>query len=238
LKLNSLLLQVLESCINPKIDLDSWLWKLPETFGPCSPPDQTSPMESLKLQSLAKVSSLIRDPHLNLPEIQSTYGKMRADCAKMRNVLSKFINPISSSGTPITPLTLSARKLHARYLAAYSVLLCIAITLNAILSRYQPFNHSLIEQSVTFVDEVIALAEEASQYRPLGSSSIPLCLVAALVATDDTAKRDRMEKQLAEYQTDFNSANWQEMASRLRVKIGNPRFDIPMAYTEEYAEVC
>jgi hypothetical protein len=104
--------------------------------------------------------------------------------------------------------------------------------LNGILCVYEPLNLSLAEESATFVDEVINLAENASQYRPLGSSSMPLCLVAALAATDDVMKQERLDKLLAEYQTDFASARWLDMAFLLRAKMGNPRLDISAAYRE------
>jgi hypothetical protein len=212
-------LQILGAIFNPKIELDPWLWKLPEVFGPCSLADQMSTIESLKSRNLAKVPTLIKNPHLNLPQIQSTYHKMRADCAKMGYALSKVPYTISSLGNPTTSLSLPSRKLHVRYQTAYGTLLCITILLNAILYIYEPLNHSLLEESAIFVDEAITLAVQASQYRPLGSSSTPLCLVAALATTDDITKQAQVKKLLAEYQTDFASTTWLEMAIFLRAKL-------------------
>ncbi|KAI9794436.1 MAG: hypothetical protein M1816_005506 [Peltula sp. TS41687] len=78
--------QILESVVNPKIQLNSWLWKLIETYAPPRPfkCDEDSPIHSIQLQGLAKIPDFIRDPEQHLFEIQSAYQQMRADAPKLR----------------------------------------------------------------------------------------------------------------------------------------------------------
>lgn len=204
--------------MNPKIKLDPRLWTR-STTGLQNSPRKQSDIESLELGTLAKVSALLMDPYLKLPEIHSAYQVMRADCGKMKQAVSAVF-PVGLEGLPTTSLPLPLRRLHVRYQTGYGILLMLAITLNATLLTCNPYDQNLVEESDTFVDEVIALAQQASQYRPLGSSATPLYLVAALVVLDGGPKQIEIEKLLAEYESDFESAIWLQMAHKFKVGLG------------------
>jgi hypothetical protein len=56
----------------------------------------------------------------------------------------------------------------------------------------------------------------------VGSSSIPLCLVASYGVTEDTDDLVQLGHQLIDWQTDFPSANWVPMAVGLRKMLADP----------------
>ncbi len=80
---------------------------------------------------------------------------------------------------------------------------------------------TLVAESKALITETIILAEDATQYRPLGSSGIPLCLVCAWAGMNEASSRLRIEELLAEYQQDFAIARWMEMAVWMEQKLKN-----------------
>ncbi len=151
------------------------------------PANGRSTIESLKLQNLANLSALIQGLGQGLgrclPELQSTYQLLKVDGAKMKHMLFQ-VSVAVVEGTPSTPQATAARRLHVRCQAGCGMLLWMALMFNAILRACEPQNHALAEDGACFVDELVALAEDASRYRPLGSSGMPLFLAIAWAVTD------------------------------------------------------
>jgi len=101
------------------------------------------------------------------------------------------------------------------------MVLAFANLLNSLLRAISHDHTSLLPESVGFVEETVTLATDALQYRPLGSSSMPLVLTTAWVATKDKFCRRRIEKLLEEYQSDFTIMNWLEVAFWLEARLVN-----------------
>ena len=162
------------------------------------------------MENLAKLPEFIRGPGAHLIEITSAYQGLITDLPELRQTVFK----LSQGAGPL-------KTLHARYQTVYGIPLAFAIILNTILRSFGVDNISLFEESVTLVDEIITLAEDASQYRPLGSSAMPLFLVAAWAGTNEVSKRAKIEEILTEYQFDFAIARWMETAAWLEFKLKN-----------------
>ena len=116
-------------------------------------------------------------------------------------------------------------KMYAQCQAAYGAALAMATILNSILRAFE-LDHcgtSLAEDSASFVDEIIILAERASPFRPLAASHVPVCLTAGWAATDDHRRKVEIEKYLAEYETDFAISRWLEGAIWLKSQYGRYR---------------
>ncbi|KAF7929749.1 hypothetical protein EAE99_004653 [Botrytis elliptica] len=192
---------IMEGIRNPKVKWTPVIGKLTEAR------DNAVGIESLKLQTLAKVPEYLRYPGEYLPEIKSTYIQMKIDLSTMRNSLDKLHQAPHS------------RTLHSRFQAAYSLILSFANLLNSLLRALSEDLTSLIPESVCYVEETIVLAEEALEYRPLGSSAMPMVLTTAWVATSDVSRRIRIEKLLIEYQSDFAIMNWMEVALWLEERL-------------------
>jgi hypothetical protein len=208
----------MESFINPKAGLEvEVIDALPEKLGPPSPADAVSVVESLKLQTLFKMSVIARNMKTSVAEARSYYPQIRADCLKMSDILSKV-----AANATMSTLPFLARKLHVRYQSGYGTLLCIAIFFNFMLRLHSPLDFTLIEDLHFYVVEVLVLAETASQYRPMGSSSMPLCFIAAYAVTDELEKLPQLEAKLKDWETDFPSSRWWIMALRLRAVLADP----------------
>lgn len=193
----------MEAIRNPKIQWTPTLSKLTEAR------DNGIGIHSLKLYVLAQIPEYLRYPELHLPAIKSTYHQMTIDLSKMRLTLDDLGR---------NPLT---KTLHSRFQAAYSLVLSFANIMNSILRIFPHDDTSLFSEAQGFVEETIALAEDALQYRPLGSSAMPLVLTTAWVATQDISQRSRIEELLAGYQSDFVIMKWVEVALWLEERLNS-----------------
>lgn len=232
--------QIFESFVNPRIQIPPDLWGLPETFGPISPADEQSRISSLSNRNLAHFTALIREPELHLLEIHSTYQRVYADCAKMKAILAQIPVVLMPDGRLTTPLPARNRALHVAWQTGYGILLFMVIVLNAVQRAYGGVVdvESLETQSAGFVADVLALSEQAMQYRPLGASATPVYLVAAYaVLGGKEPESAKVEAILAEYQTDFNASRWIDIARSLRARLRSPRPNFSKLLQADYETV-
>lgn len=194
----------------------------------------TCPLLSLKLRNMAQIPNFVREPEQHLVEMRFAYKQIQVDVQKLRRRLVKVAELPTSTG-----------RLHSTCLAAHGLLLCEALIVNAVLRAFNPYDSSLIEDSASFSNETVTLAEEASQYRPIGASHVPLCLIVAWAATDDMSRRVEIERVLADYQADFMVARWLDSAflldsqfQDLRRRIWTPHLDSPRKNTVMGANTC
>lgn len=156
--------------------------------------------------NLAKLPDFIRYPELHFLEVESLHRTIQNDLPQTRQILAK----LSEQGL-IT--------LHAQYMTLHSILLGYSIILSTIICCFGNGDILMVAETQVCIDELIALAEDGLQYRPLGSSSLPLILTVAWVATHETSKRGRIEELLVEYQKDFAISRWMEIAGWLEKKM-------------------
>lgn len=211
--------QILESIINPKIQLNPWLDKLIETIESSEAGrgrGETVGQGISVVRNLARIPDFVRHPDLYLTEVMWRYPRLRADCQTVRIRLAKMTELISSSKAD-SPIM----KVYAHCQAAYGLALTMATILNSILRAFDPCGTSLVEDSASFVDEILTLAERASSFRPLTAGYIPLCLTVGWAATDDPARKVDIERCLTEYQTGLADARWLEGAIWLKAQYGS-----------------
>ncbi|KAH6674747.1 hypothetical protein B0J14DRAFT_20899 [Halenospora varia] len=234
---------VLESFINPRIDLTPFFSRLAEVHGIQHGPRQlagfydNAPIESIKLRSLARIGVYFRDPELYLPEITSAYQELRDDAAIMRHRLNEWDKLTESSLANCTPLqSYPIIKLHTHHQAAYGIVTSLSLLLGGILNVFRPFDLVLAEDLITFSAEILRLAKNAKQYRPVGSGYMPFCLVTAWAATDGTTKQIDVEKMLGDWQSDMPEARWLDMANWLRGNTENLRLRLAISQLEISSE--
>ena len=203
------LLQLMHGFANPKIRLDPRLWtRHGIIIGPRSGQADVQHFESIQFRTLARICDFARDVSGHLPEIRATYGVIQSDCAKMAALLA--IGPSDQQ------LSASLQRTRVRQQAAYGILLLLAIMANSALLAYDPQSSTLPLEMEKYVSDVITLARQGLQYRPLGSSSMPVYMVAAWAVTDDAATQNQLEELIVQYQSDFTSVNWLEIALSLK----------------------
>ena len=213
--------QILESIVNPKIQLDPWLDQLIETIGLSEAGrgrGETVGRGISVVRNLARIPDLVRHPDLHHSEVMWRYPRLRADCQTVRIRLAKITELISSSKADPPSM-----KVYAHCQTAYGLALIMATILNSILRAFDPCGTSLAEDSASFVHEILTLAERASPFRPLTAGYIPLCLTIGWAATDDLSRKVDIERYLAEYQSDLADVRWLEGAIWLKAQYGSWR---------------
>jgi hypothetical protein len=212
--------QALEGMGNHSIKLDPRLWNRPESLGPRTQISERYNLDSLRLRSFVEFSDYVKDVDGLLPKIRVAYNTVREDRKKLKAILSDTPLIISAEGYPTTEhLPLLVRRIHLRQQTSYSILLLLAIMCNSALLERDPLGEGLEEDSELFVDEVITTATEGLQYRPLGSSAMPISLIGAWTATKYPDKHAKLEELLLAYQSDFSSVRWLEIATSLKPKL-------------------
>ncbi|KAF2178156.1 hypothetical protein K469DRAFT_643182 [Zopfia rhizophila CBS 207.26] len=232
---------IVESITNPKIQLNSWFWKFLEAYRPPKPPRREDPgitrdegsdavhIPSLRLRNLAKIPDFVQDPGRHLLDMRNAYQELRADSQKVRQLVDES-RPISGIST--LPLATPQMRLHRDYQTAYGILLSLIMILCGLLRAYDPYDTAFAEDSISFGDEIIALAKEASKYRPLGAGYIPLCLATAWATIGDTTRRAIVEMLLSEYQKDFAELRWMNMAMWWRTKFDTLRLNLSTCHED------
>lgn len=159
-------------------------------------------MESLKLRNLGKIPDFIQHPEPHLAEMKSIYKLIKEELAQVRMFLISIVEQDKID-----------RTLHCQYQMVYGIQLSFAMVLNVLLRSFGIGNLvGMLDECSVLVNESITIAEDARQYRPLGSSGIPTTLVCAWAATVDMVQRQRLEELMDEYQEDSKTANWKNIA--------------------------
>lgn len=224
--------QILESFHNPRIVLDSRLWDTAEAKGSPGPSAAQYRSQILEPCNLARISSLLRDPQVQIAEVQSVYQSTRDECDKMESILSQIPMIRNAGGILITDMVLAAKRIHVRQQTGHGILLMIALTLNGILQTHKSCDSEgarLDLEADKMVDQVIGLAEQAMQYRPLAASATPMCLIVAWAVTNDALKQEKLQRLLDAYQEDFTSVRWQEQAIRVKARLRGPPHSLASA---------
>ena len=157
------------------------------------------------LKNMAELAQFIANPMDHRAEIATTYQEMRSDVLALRQCLADMASSLSADSPEA--MNIQRKSQHAIQ-AAYGVFLALALILNMLLRVFDFYDPELHNDCDAFCLDVLKLANEVAQYRPLGASYMPLPLVIAWTATDDMPLKYDLRATLADYQTDFPSNNW------------------------------
>lgn len=164
--------------------------------------------EGQMMRSLAKLPNIMqrgrrmlrgmhRDTDL-ITETRSQYESLRVTLTELQTRLAE-IQPFNANKLKKKVFQL----LLAHYQRTYALGLSIGIVSNLVLRAIDTEDSRLVSESTYFSKEIAALAEHAQPYRPLGSSYMTLCLMAAWIGTTERQLRLSIEKALRDYQQDF-----------------------------------
>ncbi|TFB05878.1 hypothetical protein CCMA1212_001536 [Trichoderma ghanense] len=226
---------ILEAIFNPRIRLSPWFSKLKaRAYGPAASIASTARNYiSLELKSLVHIPDLIREPFEHKDEIVIAYERMRLEIPLLKRGLGVADALASESQTDATT------KIRIQYQVSYGLLLGCALMFNGYLRAFGADDGSMVEESDMMANEAIKLAHAASQYRPLGASFIPLCLIPAWAASDDVAIQRRVIEALEIYQDDFSpltGRSWYIMAYWLRGEMDLIRNGLHSSPLENYTD--
>ena len=211
--------QVIVSLIDATVKPDLSLWeKLPEHHGPPPPIALVESIDSLRLDNMVKTVRLVQSYEHNLPGLRFAYDKTVADCHRMSQILG-VLDAKARACTP-SPLPMQTRKLHVRFQNSYSILLHQALTLYHLLDNEGVLLEESRDSDLDFmIKECIKITANSMQYRPLGSSNVPFCLVISYVLTRDDTQREHIADLLRDWEDDFDATNWMGIARHARSKV-------------------
>lgn len=93
--------------------------------------------------------------------------------------------------------------LHLNLQRIYGMTLFVTILLNCLYSVLDPTQAQLVVESETYARDICTLADQSHKYRPLGSSYIAICLIAAYAGASDPGTRAGVLRTLSDYCGDF-----------------------------------
>ncbi len=134
-----------------------------------------------------------------LEELSAHHRTLKAILAELHRRLAATEGLIANGIAQSTVVV----QTHSHYQRSYGLCLVICIISSCVLNAVDVEDTQLVSESIYFSKEILALAEGAAIYRPMGASYVGLCLVAAWVGTTDCSIRKMAENTMAEYQRDF-----------------------------------
>ncbi|KAF5613661.1 uncharacterized protein FTJAE_13872 [Fusarium tjaetaba] len=194
----SLVALFFEALVDPRIELERYVSRLRSQSRQNeydSNPDSISGY--FQVQRLLRIPRFRQEPLRYMEEIKITYQELQDDHARILHHLESVIHRLN---------------------VTEAILLMTALALNSILRATYPDDSVLLLEASTLANELIALAKGVSQYRPLGASYIPPCLVAAWATTSALeTQKNEIERLFAEYQHDYARIKWMDQAVSLKV---------------------
>lgn len=221
----------MESFANPKIQLDEFLAKLDDVhgtqYGPRRYFDEQREPYSITLPGLANLGKYFRDPELYIVEIAAMYQESLVDYEMARKRLATTRETLKAVRTPLEmyPVT----KQYTASQAMFGLVGSIILDMGSVLRVFSPDDLSLAAEAAKVSSEMMLLAQDAMQYRPLGSSYIPFCLVSAWAAADGTSERADVERMLEDWQSDFQETRWIDTAVWLKNRFEDLRLRLTLS---------
>ncbi|KAF7597179.1 hypothetical protein BBP40_009519 [Aspergillus hancockii] len=110
-------------------------------------------------------------------------------------------------------------RLYVHYQRLYGLGLTVAIILNCLIRALDPDDETLAVEAAYFASETLLLSEGAKAFKPLGAHYMMVCLLTAWFGTTDGILRAMIEKELNEFQYDFDGGNAAEVTAEFELKL-------------------
>ena len=130
-------------------------------------------------------------------ESKSVYDAMKVVLEHMRD--RYMIQP----GNHVSPLV-APSKLHCHFQRTYGLALAVSIILNCVLRAFDAEDITLGIEAAQWSEDIVALAEDATIYRPIAASYMIICLIAAWGGSAEETKKLKAIRKLRDYIQDFS----------------------------------
>ncbi|QPC76888.1 hypothetical protein HYE68_007640 [Fusarium pseudograminearum] len=220
---------IIESISNPKVKLEKWFWDMLDNFKKNNPPSTAETRQakqegqdsggipSLSIRNLGRLPDFINNPETHRMEITCAYHRLCRDLRKVAEIVRAVTWEPGYSPTPMQ------LRLSRSYNSAYSVLLTVLVIMNCLMQAFDPYNLALVGEAALCSSEVVSMARNISQYRPLGASHVPLALAIAWAATEEEGLKTQLYDLLKEYQQDWMVTRWDKVGYWWMDKFGELR---------------
>ncbi|KAL8652301.1 MAG: hypothetical protein Q9210_002759 [Variospora velana] len=147
------------------------------------------------LQRSRAALKLYGTPSLHLLPFELETRSLLDDCRSIITTLRERLHGYDPNKQPPE----LRNHLHAHYLRSLALALGTGIILNCVLSGLEGTLDYVREESSRWSDEIVLLALSATQYQPLGSMAIELCLRFAWMGAASAEAREAVKVLLADY---------------------------------------
>jgi len=172
---------------------------------------------SMTIETMARIPDFVHAPRTHLSEIQDLYRRACLDVEEFTTRKAEISQQLfEGKYASFAKRAVVTERIIPLCHTAHGMLLTITLGCNTILAALHPWDTTLADDNARFCDDVLLLSQQVSQYRPLGASHLPLCLVAAYLAVADPVKRETLHSLLEDYQGDFTGALWVIVAEGAR----------------------
>ncbi|KAF5665623.1 fungal transcriptional regulatory n-terminal [Fusarium denticulatum] len=213
----SLVALFFDALVDPRIDLEQHASRLSlqsrknEYDGSEDPQALCS-----QVQRLLRIPRFMHEPLCYMEEIKIAYQELQDDHARILHHLESVRIQKSSS----EDLHCRQKLIH-KVQVTQAIILTTALALNSILRAAYPDDSVLLLEASTLANKLITVVNAVSQYRPLGASFVPPCMIAAWATMSSLeAQRNEIRVLLTEYQHDYARVQWMDLAVLLEVLHG------------------
>ena len=197
-------LVIMEGFINPRIRLDDDVWQTAEPHGPSRAADEPFIIDSLHNSFLARVSKMLWVADTHRPQLVDAYHHVRADRIKLAILLETIPVVALPDGRRVSLVPEAMQFIHLRWLTAYAMLTLVAMRIGVVLTKTAAnvddtealATLDLPNDFYAYNDDIVNTAEQALQYYPLGSSFMPLCLLAAYTSLEFTGRESNQRERI------------------------------------------
>lgn len=140
-------------------------------------------------------------------EVQGLYNEVQPAVTALRERYQTFKRSMTSSDFVCNDLS---DFMHCHYIRTYALVLAIMVFINELRIAVWPDPTEIVQESHTLALEILDLAREGRQYRPLGSSALGLCLIGAEMGTDDASLKEEIRRLRQDYAMDYRDAEFQQ----------------------------
>lgn len=186
------------------------------------------------MESLVRVPDFVHTPMTHRMDIEDLYKRACLDAEELV-VKQAAVTQMLAAGKHASlalAAAIAVERIIPQCQTAHSMLLCIILGCNAMLSAFRPWDVGLIEDSNRYCDDVLSLARDVAPYRPLGASHFPICLIPAYLTVTNPVERKKLQDLLIDFQKDFASSSWLDIAVKARDSYWRAR----TAYAEAFAK--
>jgi hypothetical protein len=187
-------------------------------FGPFTSAAEGTTIDSLRMENFAAFPEVLKSPSSHLAEIRAMHADTISDRAKLRRLIALVAGPNAYPDA----LPSDLERVYVRLMIGYGFVITLSIAINRMLFIYATETTdaearvALEAEASELIDNVLYVADCSARFRPLGSGSVPLSLVAAYSLVHDKERTDKLISHLANFQLDIPSTNWLKVAASVR----------------------
>ncbi|KAL8924496.1 MAG: hypothetical protein Q9172_002661 [Xanthocarpia lactea] len=192
---------VFDALLTDKIHFSSQEWELINV----SPPEYQKVPDGRWIDCIAAIPDLLQRckaalimssaPGLHLLALELETRSLLEDCKGIITTLRERLQNYD----PVNKPPQLRGHVHAHFLRSLALALATGITINCVLSGLEGTSDWVCEDSSTWSEEIIDLAEHAIMYRPLGSMAMLICLRIAWMGAANSSARKEIELLIFEW---------------------------------------